>query len=57
MLPLRDTKPRVVGGDDAGLTDLLGPPAWMFHGVLQGAGGQALGLPALGQGVHVFALE
>ena len=44
----------VVAGDDVALADLLGPPAQLGHAVLDGADGQALGLPARHEAFHVL---
>jgi hypothetical protein len=47
----------VVAGDDVALADLLGPPAQLGHAVLDGADGQAFGLPARHQaGKRIAAL-
>ncbi len=47
----------VVAGHHVLFANLLGPPAQLGHAVLQGAGGQALGLPARHQVLHVLGLQ
>ena len=47
----------IIGLDDILFADFLGPPAQFGHPVLDGAHGQALGLPSFHQAFDVLGLE
>lgn len=47
VVTLGNTQLGVIRRQDTGLADLLGPPAQVREAILQRAGGQCFGLPAL----------